>query len=159
MRAGRSRRSGGGADLALRDAIERTVLTFPGYGYRRVAKALQRDGWVVNHKRVLRVMRRESLLCRLERGFAIATTDSRHAERAYPNLLAGMTLTGIDQAWAADITYVRLPAEFVYLACLLDAHSRRVVGWELSRRIDTSLTLAALERAGGAAAGAGPHPP
>ena len=137
----------GDADLALRDAIERLVLEFPGYGYRRVTKALQRDGWVVNHKRVLRVMRRESLLCRLERGFAVATTDSRHAERTYPNLLAGLALTGMDQAWVADITYIRLPAEFVYLACLLDAYSRRVVGWELSRHIDTALTLAALERA------------
>jgi transposase InsO family protein len=137
----------GGADLALRDAIERLVLAFPGYGYRRVARALQRDGWRVNHKRVLRVMRRESLLCHLERGFSVATTDSRHAERAYPNLLAGMPLTGLDQAWVADISYIRLPTEFVYLACILDAYSRRVVGWELARRIDTALTLAALERA------------
>jgi putative transposase len=133
-------------DVALRDAIERLILAFPGYGYRRVTKALQRDGWAINHQRVLRVMRRESLLCQLKRRF-VATTDSRHAERAYPNLLAGTALSGIDQAWVADITYVRLPTQFVYVACLLDAYSRRCVGWELSRRIDTSLTLAALERA------------
>jgi putative transposase len=137
----------GGAALVLRDAIERLVLAFPGYGYRRVTKALQRDGWHINHKRVLRVTREESLLCRLERGFTPATTDSRHAERTYPNLLAGRALSGADQAWVADISYIRLPTEFIYLARILDAHSRRVVGWELSRRIDTSLTLAALERA------------
>jgi transposase InsO family protein len=146
-RRGRAATDDRGADLALRDAIEHLVLEFPGYGYRRVTKALQREGWGVNHKRVLRVMRRESLLCRLERGFAVATTDSRHAEHTYPNLLAGLALTGVDQAWVADITYIRLPTEFVYLACILDAYSRRVVGWHLSRRIDTALTLAALERA------------
>jgi transposase InsO family protein len=144
------RRAGGGDDageeVALRDAIERLILEFPGYGYRRVTKALQREGWAVNHKRVLRVMRQESLLCQLKRRF-VATTDSAHGQRIYPNLLTGVELTAPDQAWVADITYIRLPAAFVYLACILDACSRRCVGWELARRIDTSLTLAALERA------------
>lgn len=135
-----------GRDVALRDAIERLALAFPGYGYRRVTKALQREGWAVNHKRVLRVMRRESLLCQLKRRF-VATTDAAHALRTYPNLLAGAGLTGPNQAWVADITYVRLPAAFVYLACLLDAWSRRCVGWHLARHIDTRLTLAALDRA------------
>lgn len=135
-----------GADLALRDAIERLILEFPGYGYRRVTRALQRDGWRINHKRVLRVMRRESLLCQLKRRF-VATTASAHGHRTYPNVLAGLALTAVDQAWVADITYVRLPTAFIYLACILDAYSRRCVGWELSRRIDTTLTLAALERA------------
>jgi putative transposase len=125
-------------DTALRDAIERIVLGFPGYGYRRVTKALQRDGWTVNHKRVLRVMRQESLLCHLERRFVV-TTDSAHPLRTYPNLLAG--------AWVADLTYIRLPTTFAYLACLLDAWSRRCVGWHLSRTIDTSLTLTALDHA------------
>ena len=133
-------------DTALRDAIERIVLEFPGYGYRRVAKTLQRAGWDVNHKRVLRVMRQEALLCQLERRFVV-TTDAAHALRTYPNLLAGAELTGSDQAWVADLTYVRLPTTFVYLACLLDAWSRRCVGWRLARTIDTSLPLAALEQA------------
>jgi transposase InsO family protein len=133
-------------DTALRDAIERMVLEFPGYGYRRVTKALQREGWDVNHKRVLRVMRDEALLCQLERRF-VRTTDSAHALRTYPNLLAEMVLAGPDQAWVADITYIRLPTTFAYLACVLDAWSRRCLGWQLSRTIDTALTLAALDRA------------
>ena len=133
-------------DVALRDAIEQIVLEFPGYGYRRVTKALAREGWVVNHKRVLRLMRKESLLCQLRRRF-VATTNSSHRLRTYPNLLADCVLTGPDHAWVADITYVRLPTAFVYLACVLDAWSRRCVGWQLSRTIDTRLTLAALEQA------------
>lgn len=133
-------------DTALRDAIERVVLEFPGYGYRRVAKALQRAGEGVNHKRVLRVMREEALLCQLKRRF-VATTDSHHGLRTYPNLLGAVTPTHLDQAWVADITYVRLPTAFVYLACILDACSRRCVGWHLSRQIDTRLTLAALDHA------------
>jgi transposase InsO family protein len=133
-------------DTALRDAIERIVLDFPGYGYRRVTKALQRDGWSVNHKRVLRVMHDESLLCQLQRRFVV-TTDSAHKLPTYPNLLAGLALTGPDQAWVADLTYIRLPTSFAYLACLLDAWSRRCVGWQLARWIDTDLTVAALERA------------
>ena len=133
-------------DLALRDAVERVVLAFPGYGYRRVTHALRREGRIVNHKRVLRVMREDSLLCQLQRRF-VATTASRHGLATYPNLLAGRVLTAPDQAWVADITYVRLPTAFVYLACILDAWSRRCVGWELSRGIDADLTMAALERA------------
>jgi len=136
-------------DTALRDAIERLVLEFPGYGYRRVTKALQREDWDVNHKRVLRVMRQESLLCQLQRRFVV-TTDSAHGLRTYPNLLAEATLAGPDQAWVADLTYIRLPTAFAYLACVLDAWSRRCVGWHLSRWIDTDLTLAALDHALGA---------
>jgi putative transposase len=134
---------------ALRDAIERITLAFPAYGYRRVTAQLQRDGCGVNHKRVLRVMREESLLCHLKRGW-VKTTDSDHGHRVYPNLLkeAGWRqLTRINQAWAGDITYVRLREEFVYLAVLLDAFSRRVVGWSLSRQIDAALVVAALEKA------------
>ncbi len=130
----------------LRDAIERLVLAFPGYGYRRVTRALQRDGWSVNHKRVLRVMRQESLLCQLKRRF-VTTTDARHDGPGYPNLLRGVDLAGLDQAWVADITYIRLPTTFAYLACILDAFSRRCIGWHLSRFIDTQLTLGALEQA------------
>jgi|GraSoi_2013_60cm_1033757.scaffolds.fasta_scaffold30318_2 putative transposase len=144
--AARQERSEDAQETALRDVIERIVLDFPGYGYRRVTKALQRDGRSVNHKRVLRVMREESLLCQLKRRF-VATTDSAHGYRTYPNLLAGAALDGLDWAWVADITYIRLPTTFVYLACILDAFSRRCVGWKLSRQIDTRLTLAALEMA------------
>lgn len=132
--------------LALRAAIETITLDFPGYGYRRVTKQLQRDGWTVNHKRVLRIMREEALLCQLQRRF-IPTTNSRHALRRYPNLLANQSLTGPNQAWVADITYVRLPTGFVYLAALMDSWSRYCVGWHLSRTIDTRLTLAALDQA------------
>ncbi len=134
------------ADVELRDTIERIVLEFPGYGYRRVTAALRREGWAVNRKRVLRVMRRESLLCQLKRRFA-PTTDSVHAFGRYPNLIRDIEIDALDQAWISDITYVRLPTTFCYLAAVLDAYSRRCVGWHLSRFIDTRLTLSALEMA------------
>jgi putative transposase len=133
-------------DIQLRDAIERIVLEFPGYGYRRVTAALRREGWAVNHKRVLRIMREESLLCQLKRRL-MPTTDSAHAFGRYPNLIKDTKLDGLDQVWVADITYVRLPATFCYLAAVLDAYSRRCVGWHLSRWIDTRLALSALEMA------------
>lgn len=132
--------------LALRDAIEEITLAFPGYGYRRVSHALARAGWTVNHKRVLRVMREESLLCQLKRRF-VATTDSEHGYRRYPNLLTDPALTAPNEAWVADITYILLPAAFIYLAAILDADSRCCVGWALSRWIDTELALTALDRA------------
>jgi putative transposase len=133
----------------LRERMEAIVLAFPGYGYRRVTAQLQREGWAVNHKRVLRIMRAESLLCELQRRW-VKTTDSEHGLRTYPNLLAKCgwrQLTGINQAWAADLTYIRLREGFCYLAALLDAFSRRVVGWHLAERLDASLTVTALERA------------
>jgi putative transposase len=133
-------------DVELRDAIERIVLEFPGYGYRRVTAALRREGWSVNHKRVLRLMREESLLCQLKRRF-VPTTDSVHALGRYPNLIKDIEIDALDLAWIADITYVRLPTTFCYLAAILDAYSRRCVGWCLSRQIDTHLTLSALEMA------------
>jgi putative transposase len=134
-------------DLQLRDAIERIVLEFPGYGYRRVTKELYRRGWTVNHKRVLRVMRQESLLCQLRRRFKV-TTDSSHSFKRYPNLLLKEALVEApNKAWSADITYVRLPQSFCYLASILDEFSRYCVGWALSRFIDTRLTLSALEMA------------
>ena len=133
-------------DIQFRDAIERIVLEFPGYGYRRVTAALRREGWAVNHKRVLRIMREESLLCQLNGRF-MPTTDSAHSFGRYPNLIKDTKLDGLDQVWVADITYVRLPATFCYLAAVLDAYSRRCVGWHLSRWIDTRLALSALEMA------------
>lgn len=133
-------------DVALQDAIERIVLEFPGYGYRRVTETLKRQGWTINHKKVLDVMRKESLLCQLRRRFK-ATTDSSHSLKRYPNLIKDATLDGPDQGWVADITYVRLPTSFCYLAAIMDAYSRYCVGWRLSRSIDTRLTLSALEMA------------
>ena len=131
---------------ALQDAIEKIVVDQVCYGYRRVTAELRRAGWHVNHKCVLRIMRRESWLCRMARRTR-RTTDSNHPHPVYPNLIRGLPITGLHQVWVADLTYIRLPEEFVFLAVILDAHSRRVVGWALSRRLDTSLTLAALDRA------------
>lgn len=132
--------------VALRDAIEAIILDFPGYGYRRVTHALQRAGWKVNHKRVLRIMREESLLCHLKRHF-VQTTDSHHPFPVYPNLVHGRTPDAPDVIWVADLTYIRLQSEFVYLATILDAYSRKCVGWNLSTRMDAQLTLGALEEA------------
>jgi putative transposase len=134
-------------EIALRDRIEEIILEFAGYGYRRVTHALAREGWQVNHKRVLRIMQEESLLCHLKKRFVIATTNSRHRFPVYPNVLAGVVLNAPDQAWVADLTYIRLRSAFVYLACILDAFSRRCVGWYLSREMTTQLTLAALTHA------------
>ena len=133
--------------IALRDQIEDIILAFPGYGYRRVTRELQRRGWQVNHKRVLRVMQEESLLCQLKKRFVVHTTNSRHGFPIYPNVLAGTQLVAPDQAWVADFTYIRLRSAFVYLACLLDAFSRRCVGWHLSREMSTQLTSRALQHA------------
>jgi putative transposase len=150
-----SRPQPGEADVELRDAIEQIILDFPGYGYRRVTHALKRVGWQVNHKRVLRIMRHkrvlrimreECLLCQLKRQF-IPTTDSQHRYAVYPNLVKGLTVEAPDVVWVADLTYIHLPSSFVYLAAILDAYSRKCVGWKLSTRIDTQLTLAALEAA------------
>lgn len=133
-------------ELALRDAIEQVIVAFPLYGYRRVTAQLQRQGWRVNHKHVLRIMRQESLLCQLKRSFRV-TTNAQHGYPTYPNLLAETTLTAPNQAVVGDITYIRLPQAFVYLAVLLDAYSRCCVGWQLSEIIDTQLTLRALDMA------------
>jgi len=148
VHAARRRRAGEqtATAMALRNAIEEIVLDYPGYGYRRVTHELRRRGWAVNHKRVLRLMREETLLCQLQHRFVV-TTDSRHHLGSYPNLLRDRQIWRPNQAWVADLTYIRLPTAFCYLAAILDAWSRRVVGWELSPHIDTDLTLAALERA------------
>src|SRR6202795_4618247 len=114
-------------------------LTNRRYGYRRIAAQLRRDGFVVNHKRVLRLMRHDNLLCLRKRPFVPVTTDSTHAWRVVPNLARGLVPTGLDQLWVADITYVRLLEEFAYLAVLLDAFSRRVIGWALDKHLRASL--------------------
>lgn len=133
-------------DIELRDRIQKIALAKTVYGYRRMTKELARSGVIANHKRVLRIMREDNLLCLRKRHF-IATTDSDHGLPVYPNLAAGLLVEQINQLWVSDITYIRLRGEFIYLAVILDAYSRRVIGWELSRRIDTQLTLAALKMA------------
>jgi transposase InsO family protein len=133
-------------DLDLRDDIQRIALEWPCYGWRRVTAELRRRGGTVNHKRVRRIMREDNLLCLRHRKFVV-TTDSRHSCKVYPNLAAQMELTGINQLWVADITYIRLEREFVYLAVVIDAFSRRVIGWALDRTMEDDLTLTALRMA------------
>lgn len=133
-------------ELALRDAVQRVALEWPAYGSRRITRELRHRGWAVNRKRVQRLMREDNLLCLRHRKFVV-TTDSRHGLPVYPNLTETMVLTGIHQLWRADITYIRLADEFVYLAVILDAYSRRVVGWALDRTLEDSLTIMALEMA------------
>lgn len=132
--------------LDLRDAIQRIALEFPCYGRPRITAELRRHGWSVNHKRVGRIMREDNLLCIRRRKF-VCTTDSNHGLRVYPNLAKKMELTGLDQLWVADITYIRLETEFIYLAVVLDAFSRRVIGWALGRSLEASLAAQALQMA------------
>jgi transposase InsO family protein len=130
-------------DMDLRDAIQRIALEWPSYGRPRITAELRRQGWTVNPKRVNRLMREDNLLCVRKRKF-IVTTDSNHGRKVYPNLARRMVLTGINQLWVADITYIRLETEFVYLAVVIDAFSRRVTGWALDRTMEDDLTIAAL---------------
>ena len=138
--------AGAGSDMKLRDAMQRIALEFPSYGWPRMTAELRRRGWAVNHKRVYRLMRQDNLLCLRRRKFVV-TTDSGHGLPVYPNLARALTLTGLDQLWVADITYIRLEMEFVYLAVILDAFSRRVIGWALDRTLEAALTLEALHMA------------
>jgi putative transposase len=132
------------SDAELRDHIERIQGDFSGYGYRRLGKQLRREGIRVNDKRIRRVQRKYQLFPIRWQSFKIATTDSNHEHKVYPNLLAGLTLTGTNQAWVADITYIRILKGFVFLAAVLDRYSRKVIGWAISKRMDAELCLAAL---------------
>lgn len=134
-------------EMELRARIHDICLDFGFYGYRRVTAELHRRGYGVNHKRVFRLMGTDNLLCVRKRRWMICTTNSAHGYPVYQNLAAELTLTGPNQLWIADITYIRLRREFIYLAAILDAFSRRVIGWALSRTIDTQLTLSALRHA------------
>jgi putative transposase len=134
-------------ETAVRDAVQRVALANRHYGYRRVARELSQSGLVVNHKRVLRLMREDNLLCLRKRPFVPMTTDSRHEWPVVPNLARGIVLSALDQLWVADITYVRLREEFAFLAVVLDAFSRRVVGWALEKHLRAELAIAALEMA------------
>jgi transposase InsO family protein len=133
-------------DADIRDRMEELALRFPRYGYRRMTAQLRREGFRVNHKRVLRIMRESDLLCRSKRRF-VRTTDSRHPYPVYPNLYGNRPVMVVNRVWVADITYIRLLADFVFLAVILDACSRKVVGWALSRPINAELTCAALKAA------------
>jgi len=133
-------------DMDLRDAIQRIALEWPSYGRPRITAELRRRGWKVNPKRVYRILREDNLLCIRKRKFVV-TTDSNHGRRVYPNLARRMVLTGVDQLWVADITYIRLREEFVFLAVILDSFSRRVIGWALDRTLEDRLTLVALKMA------------
>jgi len=130
----------------LRDRIEEIVVEYERYGYRRITAFLQREGLKVNHKRVQRIMQEEDLICKIKKRW-VMTTDSNHPYSVYPNLMKDAKITGVNQSWVADITYIRILTAFVYLAVILDVFSRKVVGWALSRRIDTELTRAALRMA------------
>jgi putative transposase len=134
--------------VAVRDAIQRLALKHRHYGYRRIGRLLKRDGWLINHKRVLRLMREDNLLSIRRRRFVV-TTNSEHSWRIYPNLARSVVVSAVNQLWVADITYVRLQQEFIYLAVILDVYSRRVVGWRLSRELDSQIALDALDRAVG----------
>jgi len=133
-------------DVEMRAQIQSVALEMRSYGYRPITAELHRRGVIVNHKRVLRLLREDNLLCLRRRAF-VRTTDSNHQLTVYPNLARGLELSDINQLWVSDITYIRLRREFVYLAVILDAYSRRCIGWALSRHIDTQLTLASLPMA------------
>ncbi len=133
-----------GADIT--DRIEAICLEFPGYGYRRVTKQLQHEGRRINHKKVLRLMRESDLLCRVRRKW-VKTTDSKHPFSRFPNLIKGLAVSRMNQVWLADITYIRIRSGFVSLAGILDAYSRRVVGYAICAGLETSLTLEALRMA------------
>ena len=134
-------------ETELRAEVQRIALVHRrNYGYRRVTEQLRSEGWAVNRKRIARLMTEDNLLCLRRRRFAV-TTDSGHELRVHLNLAAHMELTGIDQLWVADITYIRLAEQFLYLAVVLDAYSRRVVGWALDERLDAALAVGALRQA------------
>ena len=134
-------------EMGLRDAIQRLALANRHYGYRRIGALLRREGWQANHKRVLGLMRADNLLCLRRKAFAPATTDSRHGWRVVPNLARGLMPTGLDQLWVADITYVHLAEAFAYLAIVLDAFSRKVIGWALESHLRAELAIDALDMA------------
>lgn len=133
-------------DQALFNRIDELVLEFAGYGYRRVTLHLHQEGFRVNHKRVLKIMREKGLLCKPKRRF-VKTTNSDHPYPIYPNLIQKFEVTKTNQVWVSDITYIRIRIGFVYLAVILDLFSRKVVGYAISKNIDTALSLNALQKA------------
>ena len=142
----RAPKPGEDRDIELRDVIQKIALEFPCYGRRRIVEELERRKWKVNHKRVHRIMREDNLLCLRRRRFVV-TTDSNHSHPVYPNVAATLEVNAVNRLWRADITYIRLETEFVYLAVILDAFSRHVVGWALDRTLEATLVTTALRRA------------
>ena len=134
-------------ETALRGRLQELAVAHRHYGYRRLGPLLRREGWAVNHKRVLRLLCEDNLLCLRRKAFVPATTDSRHGWTVYPNLARRLVPTTVNQLWIADITYIRLAEAFVYLAVVLDAHSRRAVGWAMADHLRAELALAALRMA------------
>ena len=134
------------SEIQIREELQNIVIEFPGYGYRRATIELQNRGHSVTEKMIRNFMREDNLLC-VKKRFRLRTTDSNHGEKIYPNLARDLRITDINQLWVADITYIQLSKEFVYLAVVIDVFSRRCIGWELSRNIDTELTLNALQKA------------
>jgi len=133
-------------EQAIRKRLVQQAKAFPSYGYRRHTAALRRAGWHVNPKRVRRLLHALNLI-RPRRQRRVQTTQSKHGLRIYPNLIRGLPVSRLNQVWVADLTYIHLPEDFVYLAAILDAYSRRCIGWQLSRRLDSQLALDALNRA------------
>ena len=133
-------------EIQIKDKIHQIAIEFPRYGYRRITKELHRRGLQINSKRVLNLMREDNLLC-IKKTFVPRTTDSNHNHKIYPNLARDIEVTRINQLWVSDITYIQLPNEFIYLAVIIDVGSRRCIGWDLDRNIDTQLTLNALYKA------------
>jgi putative transposase len=133
-------------EMALKDRLQALALKYRFYGYRPLTHLLKREGWMVNHKRVLRLMREDNLLS-LRRRKYVVTTQSDPDRQVYPNLAGRMQVSGLDQLWVADITYVRLRSEFIYVAVILDVCSRRVVGWSIGRNLDSTLAQKALQEA------------
>jgi len=142
----RTPRQASPVEMEVRDEMQKIAVESPAYGYRRITAELRHRGFAVNRKRVLRMMREDNLLC-VRRHACVATTDSRHNLPVYPNLAGQMEPTAINQLWVADITYIRLRTEFVYLAVVLDAFSRRVIGWALGRTLEAELAVSALRMA------------
>jgi putative transposase len=133
-------------EQALKKAIDELAAAWPTYGYRRITAMLQRQSWHVNRKRVLRIMREKGLL-RPKKPKKQRTTNSRHSHSRYPNLVENLAVARPDQVWVADITYIHLRHEFVYLAVILDVFTRSIRGWHLGRGLDLNLTLIALRKA------------
>jgi len=133
-------------EMKLRDELQKIAIEFPRYGYRRMTVELHNRGYRVNHKKVLRLMREDNLLC-VKKHFKPLTTDSNHPHKVYPNILRYIKLTHPNQGWASDITYIQLPDTFVYLAVILDVFTRKCIGWQLGKYLDTQLTLDALNQA------------
>jgi transposase InsO family protein len=134
-------------ETELRDLVQQLALSQRHYGYRRITELVRRAGWPVNRKRIARIMREDNLLCLRRSPFKPATTDTRHSWRIWPNLARWLRPTQVDQLWVADITYVRLEQAFVFLAVILDAFSRKVIGWAMAEHLRAELALEALDMA------------